>query len=271
MELQNSLARIRERGLGLAAISYDSTGILKNFSDRRGIKYPLLSDSGSKIIRSFGILNPTVPAGNMAYGIPNPGTYILDALGVVVAKYFEDDYRERYTAGDILLRKYGVEPPNHQTFSGKHVQLTVSSSDRSVLGGERVALSIDVDLKPGLHVYAPGVEGYIPIEWTMKPAEAASVLPASFPPSKMLHLAAIDETVPVYQGHFRLTREIQWAPEAKLKPLLDAGGQLTLEGALRYQACDDRLCYIPETVPVKWTFQVGSHDRERAPAEIRHK
>jgi hypothetical protein len=272
VELQNSLKRIQERGLGVAAISYDSVDILKNFSGRRGIAYPLLSDRDSKIIRAFGILNESVPAGNMALGVPNPGTYILDPNGVVVAKYFEDDFRERVTANDILLRQYGVEPMSpHRTFSGKHVQLAVSATDQSVLGGERVALAIDVDLKPGLHVYAPGVEGYIPIEWKLKDTGAATFFPVVFPSSRMLHLDAIDETVPVYEGRFRLVRDVTLAPEAKLKPLLDGAGEITIEGTLRYQACDDRLCYIPDTVPVKWTFQVGSHDRQRAPAEIQHK
>jgi hypothetical protein len=37
---------------------------------------------------------------------------------------------------------------------------------------------------------------------------------------------------------------------------------------LRYQACDDKVCYPPDTVPVHWTLQVEGHDRERAPAEL---
>ena len=56
-----------------------------------------------------------------------------------------------------------------------------------------------------------------------------------------------------------------------VRPLLDAEGKLTIEGALKYQACDDRICYPPETVPVRWTLQVEGHDRERAPAELQRK
>jgi hypothetical protein len=41
-----------------------------------------------------------------------------------------------------------------------------------------------------------------------------------------------------------------------------------VEGTLRYQACDDRVCYVPQELPVKWTFQLEGHDRERAPAEL---
>jgi hypothetical protein len=33
-------------------------------------------------------------------------------------------------------------------------------------------------------------------------------------------------------------------------------GAVTIEGTLRYQACDDRMCYVPKSVPLKWTLQV---------------
>ena len=44
VELEQNLSRIQKEGLGLAAISYDSVAILKNFADRRKITFPLLSD-----------------------------------------------------------------------------------------------------------------------------------------------------------------------------------------------------------------------------------
>ena len=48
-------------------MSYDSVAVLKNFSHRKHITYPLLSDPDSKTIRSFGILNETVPRDSMAW------------------------------------------------------------------------------------------------------------------------------------------------------------------------------------------------------------
>ena len=131
---------------------------------------------------------------------------------------------------------------------------------------------LDVQLGPRLHVYAPGVKSdYIPIEWSMKESPALTVRAATYPSSRMLRLKAIKETVPVYQGTFRLVRDVTVARDTTLKPLLDAEGKLTIEGALKYQACDDKLCYPPETVPLRWSLQVEGHDRERAPAELQHK
>ena len=89
MELEQNLDAFRKHGLGVAAISYDSVAVLKNFGDRQHISYPLLSDPESKIIRAFDILNETVESGTAFYGIPYPGTFILDTQGRVIAKYFE--------------------------------------------------------------------------------------------------------------------------------------------------------------------------------------
>lgn len=92
-----------------------------------------------------------------------------------------------------------------------------------------------------------------------------------FPASKKLRLEAIKETVPVFEGTFHLTREIIIADEKSVRPLLDSEGNLTIEGSLRYQACDDRQCFLPVTVPVKWTFHFESLDRTRVPAEMQKK
>ena len=78
MELQGRYEEIRKQGLGLIAISYDSPETLKKFADSRGISFPLISDSGSAIIRRFGILNEQQQPGTPSYGIPHPGTFIVD-------------------------------------------------------------------------------------------------------------------------------------------------------------------------------------------------
>jgi len=272
VELEHSREDFQKLGIGLAAISYDSVAILHNFAERRSVHFPLLSDADSKIIRSVGLLNETVPHDGPFFGIPYPGTFILDAHGIIKAKYFEEDFRERSTAADILTRQYGVTPSagRHEVI-GKQLTAVASASDFVVRGGQRVALAFDIDLKPNIHVYAPGVENYIPIEWKMKDSPAFTAHEVLMPAPKMLHLPAIDETVPVYTGHFRIVRDITIASEPKVKPLVDVSGQFTVEGTLRYQACDDRVCYVPQELPVKWTFQLEGHDRERAPAELQKK
>jgi DsbC/DsbD-like thiol-disulfide interchange protein len=136
------------------------------------------------------------------------------------------------------------------TAETKHLKLSASASADRVRPGQRVALTLDIELKPNMHVYAPSVEGYIPIEWSMTPNAAIVAKPMVTPAPQMLHLEALDETLPVYSGRFRLVRDIAIAEGAKVK------GAVTIEGTFRYQACDDRMCYVPKTVPLKWTLQV---------------
>jgi peroxiredoxin len=57
VELQTRTADLAKNGIGLAAVSYDAVPILADFSNRRGITFPLLSDRGSALIKRYGILN----------------------------------------------------------------------------------------------------------------------------------------------------------------------------------------------------------------------
>jgi Peroxiredoxin len=263
VELENSREHLRKQGLGVAAISYDSVGILDSFAKRKGIHFPLLADPGSKIIRAFGILNETVPRDNMSFGIPHPMTIVVDPNGKVLSKHFEYNIRERYTAANILTEgtevRTGAASSEVET---KHLKLRASASNEKVGFGERIRLILDIELKPKMHVYAPGVEGYRPIEWILTESPNWKQHPIVYPPTRMLNLPAIQEIVPVYEGKFTLQREITFG---QAEP-----GDMIVSGTLRYQACDDRVCYIPQAVPVQWKIHYEPLDSERAPAQLQH-
>ncbi|HTW65361.1 MAG TPA: protein-disulfide reductase DsbD domain-containing protein [Bryobacteraceae bacterium] len=142
----------------------------------------------------------------------------------------------------------GAPPYAATEVQGKQLSAKLGASNAAVARGEHVTLTLDIDLYPGMHVYAPGVNGYIPIDWKMQDSPAATVHPAVFPRSEKLYLKAIDETVPAYRNHFRLTRDMIVGPAP------DPSGKLTVTGTLRYQACDDRVCYIPQQLHLAWTF-----------------
>jgi len=254
----------------VAAISYDSVALLKEFAERKRLTYPLLSDPESRIIRAFGILNDNFPPDHPWYGVPFPGTYVVNEQGVVLAKYFEEDHRERYTASTILVKHFGQGPDTSWTeVQTQHLKLRYSSSDTVARSGNRIVLLLEVELNPRMHVYAPGVHGgYIPIDWKMALSQGWMPHPAAFPASRMLHLPAIGETVPVYEGHFWITRDLTVGQDSEIKPFLRDDQHLTVEGEFRYQACDDKVCYPPQTVPLKWMFSVLAHDADRAPERL---
>ena len=67
--------------------------VLKDFTVRRKITFPLLSDPDSAIIRRFGVLSPDYPEGDPAHGVPYPMTFITDERGIVRSKFFEGSYQ----------------------------------------------------------------------------------------------------------------------------------------------------------------------------------
>jgi hypothetical protein len=266
--LEQNAGRIRAEGLGLAAISYDSAAVLRQFADRAHISFPLLSDPDSSVIRRYGILNETVAKGNATFGIPHPGTYVLDHHGVVTTKFFQEDYRVRDTAASILLRQFGLKVPKQEAINAKHATLQAWVSGGELRPGQRVTLSLDVALPRRVHVYAPGVQGYKPVALKLSESRAFQPDVPVFPNSKTVRLAAIQETVPVYERQFRLLQTITLGSAQQVEPLLNKDRQLAIEGQFLYQACDDRQCFVPETVPLRWVVKVEPFDRTRAPVEM---
>ena len=92
MQLQNAKQRFEAQGLKLAAISYDSPAILKDFAQRHKIEFPLLADPNSEIIRSFNVLNSE--AKGMTKGMAYPGFVYVDSSGVIREKYFTPRYTD---------------------------------------------------------------------------------------------------------------------------------------------------------------------------------
>ena len=100
VQLQRHLKSIEAEGIQLVGISYDDTKVLKTFSDRIKIAFPLLSDPESKTVDAYHVRNEA--ARGKAVGVPNPGTFILDRKGIIRAKLFLEGYRERHTTEALI-------------------------------------------------------------------------------------------------------------------------------------------------------------------------
>ncbi len=102
MQLNDISDQFVEAGVNIAAITYDSVDTLKGVEAERGITFDMLHDEDVTIVNTFGILNEDHEPGSFAYGIPHPGIFIIDANGVIQAKFAEEDYRERPDLADVL-------------------------------------------------------------------------------------------------------------------------------------------------------------------------
>ena len=100
VQLQRDLKSIEDTGIQVVGISYDDTKVLKTFSDRMKIAFPMLSDPESQTIEAYHIRNQA--ARGKAVGVPNPGTFILDREGVIRAKLFLENFRARHTTDELI-------------------------------------------------------------------------------------------------------------------------------------------------------------------------
>ena len=208
MELQDQLETLKEQGIGVAAISYDSVEVLSDFAQRRGITFTLLADDHYSVITKFGILNTVAAEGvgdnaddpdvqadvakyvsafganPMIVGTPYPGTFMVDGDGKVTSRFFEEFYRERNTTTNVMLKLgMGLSPIAAVEGETAHLKFTAYPSNTSVTVGTRFSLALDVTPGPKMHVYAPGAEekGYRVIGFNLDQPEIARIEPVSYP------------------------------------------------------------------------------------------
>ena len=262
MELQGRYEELKREGLGLTAISYDSPDVLKNFATSRGITFPLLSDAGSAIIKQFGLLNTTADPKTRFYGIPFPGTFVVDRNGIVRSRHFEDAYQERNTVGSILVRRGAAASGPSVTADTAQLSLTATLSDDRIAPGERISIAWDVVPGPRMHVYAPGKHSYQVVRPSIDPQPWLRALPPTYPASEIYEFKPLDERVEVYTKPFRLVQDVTILATNEVQKLLASQTTVTLTGRLEYQACDDLVCYLPQRVPVSWTVPLKPLDRK---------
>ncbi|WND01415.1 peroxiredoxin family protein [Temperatibacter marinus] len=94
--------QIQDKGYSLAAVSYDSVKTLDMFTKKWSINFPLLSDTGSKVIDALKLKNPEYKGKSRFYGVPYPMVLVIDTNGIVKAKLFEKSYRKRPAVEEIL-------------------------------------------------------------------------------------------------------------------------------------------------------------------------
>lgn len=264
IEIQSRLGDTRRNGLGVAVITYDPVPVLADFAARRGITFPLLSDDGAAIIKRYGILNTIVDPSNAQFGYPFPGTFILDRRGVVTSRFFEPAYQERSTISSVLVRLGNTVDVPATKVSSPLLEIASYVSDPVVAPGTHFSVVLDIKPGPRIHVYAPEVQGYKPIAFAIAQQPGLVIRDAQYPKSEDYFFAPLKEHVPVYQSPFRIVQDLAIDASRESQAALKGVTSLTIHGVLNYQACDDKICFSPQSVPLSWTVTLRPLDRERA-------
>ena len=131
----------------------------------------------------------------------------------------------------------------------RHLIIAASSSTNTAAAGSQISLFVDVTPNPGIHVYAPGAKDYLPIALKMDATAGVSVGALTYPKSQTLMFDG--QKIPVYDKPFRLAQRVTFDRSLK------EGETVRLVGTLNYQACNDEVCFIPASAPVRWTVSVS--------------
>jgi hypothetical protein len=192
----------------------------------------------------------------MMYGMAFPGYYLIAPDSTVRDKLFLPSYEHRPSASQVILRDFSDEA------DGKSIEIkadaltaTVSLSTDRCFPGQEIAVSLDIHLKPGWHIYGkPLPDNYRPTELLFDDLIVGEQL-LELPAAKPMLLKALDETLPVYTGEVRAVGKlgIKWSPPAPAKFLEPFGkliqpGPYKIGGMLRFQACSDDICETPQAI-----------------------
>ena len=132
-------------------------------------------------------------------------------------------------------------------------EVTSLLATEGVQAGTTVRAAIRVSLPDGLHTNAnkPRDPLLIPIVLTVDPPTGVSVEEIVYPEPTDLAQQGIEELLAVYEQEFLIGVVLTTASDVPL-------GALVVPASLRYQACDERVCYAPTTVSSDWTLEIVS-------------
>ena len=243
-------------GVAVYALSYDEADALRDFQEAHGITYTLLSDPDSEVIRSFSILNTLIdPDDHPWYGIPYPGTYVIDADGAITHKFFENNLAVRVGPEQLLRAVQGQPMLEARADAAEPEAVQVSI----VLDGTSLAATVQRDLvvrfsvPAGRHVYAePAPQGMVAVDVVLDESDRLVQRPVVRPASEPHVLAGTGESFQVHHDQFELRLPLTVNNAA-------GGGvaEITVSGEVRWQCCDDEVCDIPTSKRFELTLPVA--------------
>lgn len=103
---------------------------------------------------------------------------------------------------------------------------------------------IEITVDDGLHVQAnpAGAPNLIATQVEIKADETFQVGAPIYPEGNEHQIAGIGK-VPTYDGKFEIFIPLELSKHTK-------SGKIKLNGTLRYQACSEKVCYFPMTIPI---------------------
>ena len=121
--------------------------------------------------------------------------------------------------------------------------VSYTAEPQTVSAGKRSVLELRFHVQDGFHVnsHTPKSDLLIPTRVEFESAEGVEVTPAEYPPGSAYSFSFDpSEKLDVYSGAFTVR-----------VPIVAKSGSHTIEGTLKYQACDQAACYPPKSLPIE--------------------
>jgi hypothetical protein len=137
-----------------------------------------------------------------------------------------------------------------------HLQISTYVTTDVVSPGAEFSLVFEIIPRRGIHVYAPGDDKYKAVRVALQANPRLVVRPVDYPPSETYVFAPLKERVQVFQQPFKLVQRVALSTAPRHRAALAKMDAMTIRGTLDYQACDDRVCFLPESVPLSYTVRL---------------
>ena len=120
-----------------------------------------------------------------------------------------------------------------------------------VARGESVQLPVRVKIKNGFHIQAnPAADEFlIATTLTLEADENIVLGKPVYPPGNLYRLDGSNEDLLTYENEMRIILPVKVLEEAY-------PGKVYITGSLRFQACDDKKCLYPRSIPVKIPLEI---------------
>ena len=130
-------------------------------------------------------------------------------------------------------------------------QLTPVTATNGVAAGGELRAALKISLPEGFHVNSnkPRDESLIPIVLTVIPPTGVTVKEIVYPTPTDLKQKGAEQPLSVFERDFTIGVALAIDPAT-------APGELSIPLRLRYQACDETMCYIPTSAEAVWATNV---------------
>jgi hypothetical protein len=143
------------------------------------------------------------------------------------------------------------------------VTVALASTPAVLRPGEPVMVHVEVAPQRGIRVYAPGNRDYLPVSLSLDWPRQVKAEEPRYPAAEPYVFGELKELVQVYSRPFRITQKVTLAAG----PAASRGRTIDVSGVLRYQSCDDRVCFPVESIPLHLTIPVDSAGSNARPAK----